>query len=649
MKHIVLCIAACVLAAALCAQWSTDPYAPSIIAGFDAEQVIPKVAIVPNGNTYICRFDNQSGGYRVYLDLFDIYGNRIWTESLLISSHTQMSWLTEYDLGVDTEGNAIIVFQDIRNAGVNNVVAYKVNPAGEFLWGADGIALSNDTNADYGNMSPVCFCSADGSSYFAWQRLGAVTSVVINRLSADGQKLWGEWGTTFTATEGSYTWPQIIQSEGNDILLKLFHDTGPFWSPTRHILVMKGTPDGTFPWTVSATEAGGIPAWEQLIPFVGDGAGGAVLAWYDDRDSNLDNDVYCQRIDSQGNATMGLNGSLVNVSLPKQQFYPEVAVDAANQQVYVFYRETDADQNNFGLARQLMSFSGNCLWGQAGPTIVNIGGESCNTIAAHWTTQGAVFLYERGANLYASCWTSSGDFAWASSQVGVAQTTDPKQHFDCDHHPDNWCVLSWEQGYSGFDIYAMRINGNGSLGPQFLPPRNLTAEQQPPSSVILSWQHPSPYVEPDQYCIFMNDELAQTVAGDVLTYTVTDLGSGTHEFYVKARYGDNYSDPSNSVTVTIVAADDPILPSVEAAPRLTPNPFSGTATLSFVGKNSSTACVTLYNAKGQKLGQRDCAVIAGTNEITIDPRSLGLRESGVFFLSLRTGGQVSLLKGLFIK
>ena len=51
MKHIVLCIAACVLAAALCAQWSTDPYAPSIIAGFDAEQVIPKVAIVPNGNT----------------------------------------------------------------------------------------------------------------------------------------------------------------------------------------------------------------------------------------------------------------------------------------------------------------------------------------------------------------------------------------------------------------------------------------------------------------------------------------------------------------------------------------------------------------------------------------------------------------------
>lgn len=654
MKHIFMIFAACLVATALFAEWSADPYNPTLIAGFTGEQVMPKVSIAPNGNTYICRFDTQSGAYQVFLNLLDTHGNHIWTDplGLLISSHDQMTWLTEYDLDVDPDGNAVIVFQDIRNAGVNNVVAYKISPAGQFLWGADGIALSNDTNMDYGNMSPVCFCSADGSSYFAWQRMGpANTSVVINRLSAAGQKLWGENGIELSSTAGSYTWPQIIQGVGNDILLKLYYDTGPYWSPTRHIHLVKGTPEGTFPWTAAVSEAGGIAAWQQLIPFASDGAGGAVLAWYEDRDSNMDNDVYCQRIAADGSASMGMNGSLVSVSPANQQYYPKIAVDTAGQQVYVFYRETDANQNNAGLARQLMSFSGNRLWGETGPAYIDIGPSECNTIASYLVPAGAVFLYAYGTNnLFATCLNAADEVIWTQGSLMVANSVDPKMHYDCDTHPDNWSVLVWEQGNSAYDIYAMRINGNGSLGAQYLPPRNLSAEQMPPASVVLSWQPPSPYVVPDQYYIFMNDELVQAVEGGILTHTVTNLSGGTHEFYVKARYGDHFSDPSNIVTVSIVAADDPTLPTAEMAPRLTPNPFSGTAKLSFgVGDATGSVRVSLYNAKGRKLGERECSVKAGINEIPLDPLTLGLFDSGVFFLRLQISGEIILLRGLFIR
>ncbi len=653
MKHIFMIFAACLVATALFAEWSADPANPTLIAGFTGEQVMPKVAIAPNGNTYICRFDTQSGAYQVFLNLLDMHGNHIWTDplGLLISSHDQMTWLTEYDLDVDPDGNAVIVFQDIRNAGVNNVVAYKISPAGEFLWGADGIALSNDTNMDYGNMSPVCFCSADGSSYFAWQRMGTYTTIVINRLSAAGQKLWGENGITLSPAEGSYTWPQIIQGVGNDILLKLYHDTGPYWSPTRHIWVVKGTPEGTFPWTAAATEAGGITAWQQLIPFASDGAGGAVLAWYEDRDQNMDNDVYCQRIAADGSASMGMNGSLVSVSPQNQQYYPQVAVDAGDQQVYVFYRETDADQNNAGIARQLLDFSGNRLWGDTGPAIINIGPANANTVEAYNLPQGAVLLYEYGShNLYASCWDSAGGNPWTQGSLLVANSAESKYHFDHGLHADNWCVLAWEQGSSAMDVAAMRINGNGSLGAQYLPPRNLFAELQPPDVVVLSWQPPSPYIVPDQYYIYMNNELAQVVEGGILIHTLSGLGGGTYEFYVKARYGDHYSDPSNAVVITVVSVDDPTVPAVELAPRLTPNPFSAPVRLSFdAPKGETQARVCIYNAKGQKLSELQRSLDPGCNEIRLDPASLGLGDSGVYFFRIQIGTRTGLVKGLFIR
>ena len=166
MKNVFAYLIASLLLSGLCAQWSVDAQNPNLIAGFPAEQVMPKVAVCENGNTYICRFDNNGGSYKVYLNLLAVDGTPVGTtpQGVLISEHNQMTWLTEYDLTVDNDGNAVIVFQDIRNSGVNNVVAYKISPEEAFLWGPDGIALSADTNPDFGNMSPVVFNSNDNKT-----------------------------------------------------------------------------------------------------------------------------------------------------------------------------------------------------------------------------------------------------------------------------------------------------------------------------------------------------------------------------------------------------------------------------------------------------------------------------------------------------
>lgn len=637
-------------------QWSTDPLNPNPVAAFNAEQVIPKVAIAPSGNTYLCRFDNSGGSYKVYLQLFSPQGEALWTApaGLLVSENAQMSWLTDYEMTVDAEGNAVIVFQDIRNAGVNNVYAYKISPAGTFLWGANGVALSTDTNTEISNMPPTVFTATDNSTYVAWQRtVGSVTSVRMNRLNSAGQKRWGEDGVTLTPATGNYNWPQIIQSDGDNILLKYYHDTGPFWAPNRVVWVAKYDTAGQQLWNSVITDALGLPAWQQVIPFEPDGSGGAILAWYEDREVDMDNDIYVQRVTSAGAVTMGEDGALASVDPGNQQYYPVAAVDALNQQVYVFFRVTGPNQDSWGLGRQLLSFTGSRLWGETAPLFLAIGGEEANTIGAYYTERGAICLYSHGGdNLAASCWRSSGNQGWIAGPTEIATSAPDKYHFDLDTHSDQWAVLAWEQGATNMDIYAMRLNGDGSLGMQYPAPIGLTATLNPPFGATLSWQAPSQSLVPDSYYVYINAELGQVVNHPTTTYTFDNLTPGPYAFFVKARYGDLYSPPSDTVylNVEVVGNGDPALPAIPAFLRVWPNPFAGAASVSFNLTKARADCrLIVYNLRGEKLVQRDFAAEAGIHNLDLNGTSFRLPGSGIYLLRLELGGEVRTAKAVYIQ
>lgn len=624
--------------------WSTDPMAPNLIAGFTGEQVIPKVAITPSGNTYICRFDNSSGGYLVYLNYLSYNGDPLWEQAqgLLVSANPSMSWLTDYDMTVDNDGNAVIVFQDIRNAGVNNVFAYKISPTGEFLWGQNGIAMSMDTSTEYSNMSPTVFNSADNSTYVAWQRMASTSAVVINRISPEGQKLWGDSGITLTAMQGSYTWPQVIQSEANDILLKYYHDSGPFWAPTRHIYVARYVPEGTRLWTATVSNAGGLPAWQQMIPFEADGSGGGILAWYEDRENDQDQDVYVQRVNAAGAVTMTANGSLMSVDSTHQQYYPKLAVDPVGQYIYAFFRVTNGNQDQYGMARQLLDYAGVPQWGATAPMIFPISGTDVNCIGAFYGQYGAVCVYQYGNGLlYTDAWRASGVSGWIGGPTQLAGTVVSKLHYDLASHPGEWAVLGWEQGMSDQDIYAMRINANGTLGAEYPAPNGLTAAFVPPGSVMLNWDAASPYMLPENIYVFMDGELAQVFPGDVTGCQLDDLSVGEHSFFLRARYaGDHYSADSNVATTTVVSADDAVLIPVISSAVVYPNPFRSDAVLRVtLNKPVANAILTIYDIRGRKLMRQSLPMRKGANTWDLSNAREVMLRSGVYLLRIDLDGE----------
>ncbi|MEE4258373.1 MAG: hypothetical protein V2I62_01315, partial [Bacteroidales bacterium] len=95
----------------LYAQWSADPLSNTQISNSAGEQVLPKAAVCSNGDLYVAWFSNESGNYNVRLQLLDKVGNELWAPNgILISNHEQMTWLTDWDMVVDTANFAVLTF-----------------------------------------------------------------------------------------------------------------------------------------------------------------------------------------------------------------------------------------------------------------------------------------------------------------------------------------------------------------------------------------------------------------------------------------------------------------------------------------------------------------------------------------------------------
>lgn len=272
MKKSYLIIILLALSFRVLAQWSTDPAVNNAISDLSGEQVIPKIAICPNGNIYVAFLSNQTGFYNVRLQKLDSQGNELWAHNgILISDNPTDSWVTDWDMTADVNNHAVIAYNDTRNGNMN-VYGYRISPDGTFVWGANGIALSNNTAF---NAAPKVTTTASGNAIFAWT---SDDVIIMQRVNAAGAKQWGDNGITLSSTN-SLSWPQLLPVGTDDFIMKYFDDEGSPPYPTRHVYAQRYNSSGTAVWSAPAviSEAGGISSWTQIFPFVNDGSDGFLL------------------------------------------------------------------------------------------------------------------------------------------------------------------------------------------------------------------------------------------------------------------------------------------------------------------------------------------------------------------------------------
>lgn len=454
------------------AQWSNSAAVNNSICSLAGEQAIPKIATCPNGNSYIGFFSMENGNYAVRLQRLDAEGNEMWAGGgLLISEHPSMSWLTDWDMAADINNHCVLTWQDTRNAGNNNTVAYRISPIGDFVWGNDGIALSNSTAFD---AAPKVICTPAGNAVFAWT---ADEVIIMQKINAAGTKQWGADGITLSSTN-RLSWPQLMPVGNDDVILKYFDDSGMPNAPTRHVFAQRFSSSGTPVWTNATTisNAGGISAWTQIFPFISDGNDGFYIAWHDDRDNNSLASVWIQHINASGVAQFGSNGVEVSTAAGFNHYYPQLALPQGSQEVFVFWNEMNGMQSLTGIFGQKISASGSLLWGNSGKTFLPLSGTTVTPIAARNAAEDVIVAYEEAytvtnGQIKAMRLATDGSYVWPGNQVVVSSVSSSKVHIDMNKLQNNQWILAWEDNRNGtLDIYAQNLAIDGTLGffdPQF--------------------------------------------------------------------------------------------------------------------------------------------------------------------------------------
>jgi hypothetical protein len=447
------------------AQWNTDPSVNNAIATLPGEEAMPKVAIAESGITYVSWFSIETGNYSIRLQKFDIYGNKLWAEEgLLISDHPSMTWLTDWDMTVDLEDHAILVWQDIRT-GYNDVFAYRISPDGDFVWGEDGLQLSS---GDAFDASPKVTVSLAGNAFVAWQ---ADEVIIGQKISPEGTLLWGPNGLTLSGAN-TYSWPQLLPVGEDDIIMKFFEDSGPYWAPTRHVFAQRFDGAGNMVWTQPAiiSDAGGIAAWTQIFPFINDGNDGFYIAWHDDRDNNMLSNMWVQHIGNDGSVLFAANGIEVSTMANRNHFYAHLALPDNSNDVFIFWNEMDANQNDRGIYGQKVSSAGNLLWTDNGKKFIEISSTNVYPLAGRSTGNDMILFYEEYFNgiegkIKAMRLDADGNLLWTPDFIDMCTVQSEKVHAEVSEMNGQWIAVWEDSRNGGRDIYGQNIKLDGTLGP----------------------------------------------------------------------------------------------------------------------------------------------------------------------------------------
>src|SRR5262245_31183133 len=256
------------LAPAVRAQWSTSPSTNLPIGDGVGEQVLPKVAVASDGGCYIGWFDNRSGVYAVYLQRLDPAGVESWPHGgILVSGNPQSTSLVDWDLICDSQDHCVLTFTDTRAGGDLDVYAYRIAPNGAFVWGNNGIALSN--NGDYEPSPRVCETSG-GLFAFAWANTGTLT-IQYQLLYQNGTPIYPSGGYSIAADPGATPgFCRIAAGDANSYVISWVRTTA--FTGNKHVHAQKFGPGGNALWNggvrIAVFDGGSVPIAHEprLLP-----------------------------------------------------------------------------------------------------------------------------------------------------------------------------------------------------------------------------------------------------------------------------------------------------------------------------------------------------------------------------------------------
>jgi hypothetical protein len=435
-------------------QWTDDPSLNTPFALGSGDQVQPKLVNDGAGGCYLSWF-TSTGGYDVYLQRFGPGGDALWGDGGLLVADRSFSSTEDYGLAVTSDGSAVLAY---RGSGTSSgAMVSRVAPDGTIEWSVQASVGSSSVNA------PAVAVASDGDIVAGWIS-GSSTS--LRRLSPDGTYAWSSPVTISDGSNAALLADLQPGGDAGEVIASMV--TYASFTGAKRLKARKVEANGSLAWSGNRSVfTSGSLQFGSFPTFVPDGSGGGLFAWY--AVSPLQ--CHVQRLDADGNALFGTNGTSVTASSSGfLRTNPSLAFDADTGLLGVTWVEQVPNSSVFGYSAQRFELeNGSRLWGQSGVAV--------GPGATHYDILGTSALVVDDAFIVA--WNPESAFG-----VGeiLAQRVDPDGALAWDE-PTSVCtvasgharltglavggqaVFAWQDDRDGNeDLYGQNVTMDGDLG-----------------------------------------------------------------------------------------------------------------------------------------------------------------------------------------
>lgn len=324
-------------------------------------QGLPHIVSDGLGGAIIAWHDTRDGLNETFSN-FDLYAQRITADGDLLWAADGVvvcaaaEWQVYPDMISDEMGGAIIVWDDGRS-GDSQVYVQRINADGNTLWQADGILIAN---LPHGQTDPVIEPDGFGGALVVWSDMRSLTNVDVyaQRIDPNGNRLWGEQGTSVSNVVGNQFSAHITTDQlGGGIISWIDDRTG---DGSTDIYAQWIDADGNAQWSaqgVPVCEAAGSQARNAIVS---DGIGGAIITWEDGRRLNGDTDIYAQRITSLGTVVWQAGGKAI-AATDEVQIRQVIMSDGAGG-AYIAWQDFYRGGSSWNIYAQHITEDGSVQW-----------------------------------------------------------------------------------------------------------------------------------------------------------------------------------------------------------------------------------------------------------------------------------------------
>jgi hypothetical protein len=201
---------------------------------------------------------------------------------------------------------------------------------------------------------------------------------------------------------------------------------------------------------------------EQLIS---DGAGGAIIVWRDSRNIATQADIYAQHVNASG-VLLWSTDAVAICNAVSDQFSPRLVSDGAGGAIIAWY---DNRAGNYDIYAQRINGAGVVQWTTDGVAVCTAtGNQNAHQLLADGSG-GAIIVWSDGrtggpnADIYVQRVDASGAILWSGDGMPVSTAGALQNIPQIVSDGAGGAIISWEdwRNFSQSDIYAQRISSNG--------------------------------------------------------------------------------------------------------------------------------------------------------------------------------------------